>query len=115
MKNKHLTIKDFTTIKTMLDVGVKPTLVVKSTGRSTGTVYAVSKSKTFEEFREFWHRYQKKEATPVGTGVTSSSVKNYTIGGTEDEYIKLLTRIAEALELMEGHWRTKSEKVGWFK
>lgn len=65
--NKHLQEKEFTLIKTLLDVGLTVTKIKEISGRSYSTVNWVNQSSDFGDYRknltEWWTKYKIKSKT----------------------------------------------------
>lgn len=91
--------KDFDEIRLLLDKGIATKIIMAATGRSDGLIYTLKNFKTFAEYKASNRAKSKKEVVPAK--VTASET-----GKSDDKTIvALLERIAEALELMEAHWR----------
>lgn len=113
-KFKQVTLKEYKAIKSMLDAEVARGIVGQPTARLWPTVKFIEKSTSFENFKIISRSTVKKVApiiAPVRAIIGSEVVKQK----EEQSIIPLLTRIVEALELMEGHWRPIENQPKRFK
>jgi hypothetical protein len=117
---KHFTmvkVKDYDQMKTLLKVGLNMAKVMEVTGRSYNTVSDVNKTTDFNDYRTTRHNgylawLAKKNGVNKKTAPLFSEtvLSKKPVTKADDQTIALLERIANALELMEGHWRPMADK-----
>ena len=115
MRYKTMKKKDFEEIRLLIERGIAPKIIRAATGRSQGTVGRVNRSKTWEEYqnslKELNEKYHKKDVL-VKELVEDEKPDTHTTATAGDIYV-LLERIADALELMEAHWRPLKNESGF--
>jgi len=64
---RHLTDKDFNTIKVLINAGVKTSKIQEVTGRSSSTISAISRSDTLEDYKKLLREQRNHEETVIAT------------------------------------------------
>lgn len=90
---------EYNQIKQLCDMGIKFGKIMLLTGRTWPTVEGIKKSKSWKTYHKAYVP-KKEPSKPNGISLNNPDKQDYTLA--------FLERIATALELMEGHWRTKS-------
>lgn len=112
---KHMSEQDFTIIKTLQNLGVSQTKIIKTTGRGSGTVQRAMAAETFEGYVELTRAFNANRSTKPEVVVPTAS--DLTVEGHEEKYPALmnvtdvqLERIANALERMADAWEAAPAK-----
>ena len=104
---KHMTDKEFITVKGMTNIeGLKNKQIESIAHRSAFTIDVIRKSLDFNDYRarirSITKTSPKKEEVAAKWNGEPKAV---------DSIVPLLERIAEAMEKLEEHWRSKSEGI----
>lgn len=126
---KYLTKEEFENMKLLQSAGLKAAMVIKVTKRSGGTVSAVFRSNTWEDYKKFNSEYRKakenkKASILQGVGTDKIEVASIIPEPKDEIGAKLaqscvvqdsLDRIAVALERLADAWEKTPSKKGWLK
>lgn len=84
---KHMTEKEFNKIKQLHELGITPANIVKITGRSTGTIWRIKKTDSFEAYKK-----PVRKETPVKSPSSESPKEKKSVGDLSDLQKQLNTQ-----------------------